>query len=39
MRGVVGDLHGSAAARFGAGDMFMLQGLHKPPVLISFLLR
>ena len=40
MGGVVGNVHRSAAARFGTGKMFVLQGLDKPtmccPLLFCF---
>jgi hypothetical protein len=34
---VVGDIHRSAASRLGTGEMFVLEGLHKPTVRCPFL--
>ena len=37
MEGVVGDVHRSAASRLGTGQMFVLEGLHKPTMCCPFL--
>ncbi len=38
MRGVIGDIHCSAASGLGTDQVFMLQGLHKSTVRYAFLL-
>ena len=35
--GVIGDIHGSAAPRLEASEMFVLKGLYKPTVRYPFL--
>jgi hypothetical protein len=37
MRGVIGDIHRSTAARLGTGKVFVLKGLYKPTVRYPFL--
>lgn len=37
VRGVIHDVHRSAAARLGARDVFMLKGLHKPAMGLTLL--
>jgi hypothetical protein len=37
MWGVIGDIHRSATAGLGASKMFMLKGLDKAALILSFL--